>query len=280
MTATPFFFLHLPRTAGTTLNAILRDTFGRDEILTVYSEQEYREFREIEAARLDAVRLIQGHLFLEQYDPPRIYSRAVSVFTFLREPVARLVSEYQFLKSWPDNHMYGFLNSGNVSFREYLTGMDPRLKYRGKNFMTRFYTGMDFDLATFPDEAFEKARYNLEHVFGFVGIQERFDESLLLLGDFLGLKSLCYEKRNVLAPQSRETVSEDDLALARELNAADVQLYAFARDLFERRATALGRLFSLKVREFELINAKYQKMCSAISAELVGEQKGPVILPK
>ncbi|UZP67511.1 sulfotransferase family 2 domain-containing protein [Desulfovibrio mangrovi] len=280
MTAKPFFFLHLPRTAGTTLNAILRDSFGREEILSVYSEQEYREFREIEAARLDGIRLIQGHLFLEEYDPPRIYSRDVSVFTFLREPVSRLVSEYLFLKSWPENHMYSYLNENKVSFREYLASVEPRLVFRGKNFMTRFYTGLHFDVNVFPAEALEVAKHNLEHVFGFVGIQERFDESLLLLGDFLGLKSLCYEKRNVLAAEKREAVSDDDIALARELNAADVELYAFARTLFENRIASLGRLFALKVREFELINTKYQKMCSAISTELVGEQNGPIILPK
>ena len=37
----PFFFFHLPRTAGTTLNAILRDNFAPEEVLTVYRREEY-----------------------------------------------------------------------------------------------------------------------------------------------------------------------------------------------------------------------------------------------
>lgn len=274
------FFLHLPRTAGTTLNSIIRDNFTNEEIISVYSAQEYKEFREIDSSRLNGVRVIQGHLFLDEYSPPRIYSRNVSVFTFLREPVARLVSEYLFLKTWPENHMYAYLNDNGVTFREYLLSDEARLAYRGKNFMTRFFTGMDFALNAFPQTAYDAAAHNLEHEFGFVGIQERFDESLLLLGDFMGLKSLCYEKRNVLASGQIEQISEDDLALARELNAADIKLYDFACDLFAKRVERLGRFFELKVREFKLINAKYQKMCSLISTELVGEQKGPIILPK
>lgn len=276
----PFFFLHLPRTAGTTLNAIIRDTFAPQETLSVYTEQEYAAFREIEAAQLDAVRLIQGHLFLDSYDPPQIYGRDVAVFTFVREPVARLISEYYFLKSWPENHMYAYLNENDISFREYLLGTERRLRYRGKNFMTRFFSGMDFALDAFPHKALAAAQHNLEHVFGCVGVQERFDESLLLLGQFLGLKSLCYEKRNVLQAKSKPVVSDEDIALARELNAGDIALYEMACGLFDRRVTALGRLFALKVKEFTLINAKYQSMCARISEELMGEQKGPVILPK
>lgn len=280
MSSPLYFFLHLPRTAGTTMNAILRDTFAREEILSVYTEEEYRACREIDTARLEGVRLIQGHLFLEQYDPPRMYGRDVQVFTFLREPVARLVSEYVFLKTWRENHMYAYLNRNNVSFADYLQSAEPRLVYRGKNFMTRFFSGEDFDLHAFPQRAFDAARRNLESVFGFVGIQERFDESLLLLGEFLGLTSLFYERRNALRPEEKLVVGEEDMALARELNPADIALYEFACGLFAERTDRLGRLFELKLREFRLLNEKYQRMCRLIGTELTGEQMGPIILPK
>ncbi len=120
------------------------------------------------------------------------------VFTFLRNPVERLVSEYLFQKSWPDNHLYRYLNEENVSFADYITSQAKILKYRGKNFMTRAVSGMDFGLGSFPRAALDTAKRHIERVFGFVGIQEMFDESLLLLRDFLGLRSLYHERMNVL----------------------------------------------------------------------------------
>lgn len=274
------FFLHLPRTAGTTLNAIIRDNFAPHEIFSVYSAEEYHRHREIRPEALEGVRVIQGHLFLETYRPPRIYSRDVSVFTFLRDPVERLVSEYIFLKSWPQNHMYAYLNENNIGFGDYVESMEPRLVYRGKNFMTRFFSGEDFDVQSYPEQALRAAMHNLEHVFDFVGIQERFDESLLLLAEHLGLRSLCHEKRNVLAPESRMTPDADALALARERNAADLVLYRFACDLFDRRVRERGETFARKVREFASLNARYQKMCRLITAELAGQQDGAILLPK
>jgi hypothetical protein len=211
---TPFFFLHIPRTAGTTINSIIKHNFKPHEILSIYRDSDYRRHETVDAALLDRIRLIQGHLLLETYDPPRIYGRDVRVFTFLRNPVERLVSEYLFQKSWPDNHLYRYLNEENVSFADYITSQAKILKYRGKNFMTRAVSGMDFDLGSFPRAALDTAKRHIERVFGFVGIQEMFDESLLLLRDFLGLRSLYHERMNVLRDGAKERVTEADRALA------------------------------------------------------------------
>ena len=47
-TEAPFFFFHLPRTAGTTLNAILKDNFAPEEVLSVYRREDYAACRELE----------------------------------------------------------------------------------------------------------------------------------------------------------------------------------------------------------------------------------------
>ncbi|MCI0728869.1 MAG: hypothetical protein L0332_19435, partial [Chloroflexi bacterium] len=60
-------FLHIPKTAGTTLNAILDSYYPREKSYTTYSTPRYpdgsleelKAFTEAEKARLD---LIEGHL--------------------------------------------------------------------------------------------------------------------------------------------------------------------------------------------------------------------------
>ena len=124
------------------------------------------------------------------------------------------------------------------------------------------------------------AKKHREESFCFVGIQERFDESLLLLADEIGLQKLFHERRNMLRPGLADAVSAEDRALAARLNHADLELYAFARTLFERRVAAAGPAFTVRLRRFRFLNGKYQKMCATLEDTLVGESAGPILKPK
>ncbi|MDE7064312.1 MAG: sulfotransferase family protein [Desulfovibrionaceae bacterium] len=275
------FFMHLPRTAGTTLNAVLRNNFAPEEVLSVYKDTEYARCREMDPVELDRFRLVQGHLMPESYEPPRLYGRRVRMFTFLRDPLDRIVSEYHFLKSWPANHLYAYLNGNRISFREYLTSRERLLEHRGKNFVTRCLAGNLFAPGISLDEELEQAKGHLEQSFCFVGVQERFDESLLLLAREIGLESLYYERRNALRAGYAADVSEEDRALAEALNAADRALYEYACVLFEQRVAAAGPGFAGLVRRFRHVNAGYQKICGLVDARLqTPEGTGPILRPK
>jgi len=60
----PFFFLHLPRTAGTTVNDILRANFRPGEMLSLYRDSDFRRLDGCDAKALEGIRLIQGHTLL------------------------------------------------------------------------------------------------------------------------------------------------------------------------------------------------------------------------
>lgn len=273
------FFLHIPRTAGTTLNSILRNNFAPGEIISVYEKDDYALHASHSAEELKNIRLIQGHLLLQRYDPPVMYGQPVRVFTFLREPLDRLLSEYAFLRSWPANHLYRYLNDNTVSFKEYIESREKQLFYRGKNFMTRCISGMD-DSKPYPVRALARAKMHLEKSFGFVGIQERFMESLVLLGDYLGLNNLLHEKRNVLKKNELQEIPHEELAIAKEYNQGDVELYKFACQLFEDRVQARGKEFTDQVRKLEFLNAKFQKISNLLMKQSDTEDKGAILLPK
>lgn len=275
-----FFFLHIPRTAGTTLNSILARNFRQEEILSVYHREDYEKHREHSTEDLANIRLIQGHLLLQQYDPPLMYGQPVKVFTFLRDPLARLVSEYAFLRSWESNHLYAYLNENNVTFAQYIQSTEKLLLYRGKNFMTRSVSGMDTGGKNYPVRALSRAKRNIEKTFGFVGIQEHFMESLVMLGDFLGIDKLLHEHRNAMKTGVKPVLTDEETAVAEEYNQGDRELYAFACELFAHRVEQGGRELQGRVQALTFLNRKYEKMSGLLMEEADAKEDGPVVKAK
>ncbi len=276
----PFFFLHAPRTAGTTMNAILANNFAPEKVLTVYDAQAYETVASLTSQNVARYGLIQGHVCLDGYDPPTFRGQPVRVFAFVRDPARRVVSEYLFLKTWPGNHLYALLNEQKTSFRDYVTSEQRRLVCRGKNFMTRFFSGSLFPPLEYPEEALEQAKRNIKHHFICVGVTERFDESLLVLRELLGLQNVLYERRNALRMSAVEEITEEDLEIARECNRADQELYDYAYGLFEDRVKARGPGFKAAVADFQALNARFQKMCGLINQQNAEMHRSDIVLAK
>lgn len=274
------FFLHIPRTAGTTVNTILQNNFSRNEILRVYTKDEYAAHRYVTEEHLKNIKIITGHLLLETTNPPMIYNRMVNVITLLREPVSRLISEYNFLKTWKNNNIYSLLNGKNISFKEYIQSKEDILFYRGKNFMTRCISNMNFENNLYPENALSQAKKNIESNFIFTGIQERFDESLVMLCDIINITNILYEKRNVLNGDIIEYQDEESLNTARYFNRADIELYNFACDVFSDRIYKLGSGFQQKVKTFQKINKKYQNISLLLFENVQSQEHNNIILDK
>lgn len=64
----PFFFLHIPKTAGTTLNHIFAANFAADKILSAYTKEEAHALREMDIQDIYNYDLVQGHLFIPDFD--------------------------------------------------------------------------------------------------------------------------------------------------------------------------------------------------------------------
>ena len=106
------------------------------------------------------------------------------------------------------------------------------------NFMTRFLWGGETIFGELPPDALDRAKENVAS-FWFVGIQERLDDSIVLLGRNLGIGLMPYHLRHVnqTRPQLEET-SDQIRQLIAEHNQLDAELYRFARERFDasRRA--------------------------------------------
>ncbi|MDX1691816.1 MAG: hypothetical protein R3290_12430 [Acidimicrobiia bacterium] len=197
--------VHIHKTAGTTLASVFKHSHGARhcDVLTVPDEavfgaDEYRRMRRL-YPRLESLlgHALRAYSDLDEAIPDLRY------MTFLREPLARTASHYQY-----------DIQRGHVDlpFDEWITHDAVRDR------MTRHLAG--------PDAAADDGIAVLDRM-SFVGRQDRFDESLVLMQRMLGVPDVRYAskwvapsndiKRRLLAdPRTRamlEEVNRDDLAV-------------------------------------------------------------------
>jgi len=203
-------FDHINRCAGGSFMRILHKAFGPHYhgagwpadwfALAARRDELFRETNKV---------AVVGHCaggVHELFDP------AIHFFylTFLRDPVAVTLSKYRL----------------QLDLYAHAANLYDTLKGCESNSLTRWLADGDLELA----------KKRLSEDYCFVGIVERFNESVLNLGRLLGME---------LAVDGRENVSPQEVAPAREvieliraLNWKDLELYAFALELWEQRGAS------------------------------------------
>jgi hypothetical protein len=113
-------FLHVPKTAGTTINQILQRQYEPSQILYLgaNAQASIKDYQRLAEEEKKKIRLVAGHTAFgfHKYTPG-----SSTYFTFLREPVARVVSFYHYVK----NSEQHYLN--NAAVNEFI-GIGPFIK--------------------------------------------------------------------------------------------------------------------------------------------------------
>lgn len=213
-------FLHIPKTAGTTFQFILENTFGPGHCHLGHLGYKVADQRDVDFARkcFPWMRSIAGHNLA---DPMRFQVPDPFSITILREPVARIFSHYQ------DNYTRG---NRRQSFEEMVRNDDTMV-----NIQTKRIAG---------SANLDKAKANLEK-FGFVGLTEKFDLSLHMLQKICPVKLDYRYKRKVTARDNsiRKQLEADSRSVefARECNHLDLALYDFAvKEIFPKFLAQTG----------------------------------------
>jgi hypothetical protein len=233
-----WFFMHIPKTAGMTLYyRLIRHhgaalyplppDRGRPQAVTDVDHVE-RRF----AAYRKQIRIITGHFPLclgERLGIP------LTTFTILRDPVERTLS---FLRQrQQQTAKYRGLPLEDVYADPYL------LHGYIHNYMVKVLTltveEMQHGVATmvpYDDARLERAKYNLEHRIEIFGLQEQ-------LGDFIDQLAAHFgwdlgERETHLNRTGPSEVSDELRARIARDNTFDVELYAFAKGVLERRGHA------------------------------------------
>ncbi len=225
MSGKALVFLHIPKTAGTTLNRIIEWQYNP---LSIFTLDPYRfrataeRFKTLSEARRRRFQVVRGHLY---YGLHEFLPQGATYITMLREPVARFLSSYYFILRRPLHPLHRKLTREKLGVEDYL-----RLIPHRHNFQSRLIAGVE-DNTTSDERLLDMAKENLTKSFGVVGICERFEESLMLIAKTFGWEVPFYENRKV--SKNRSAVDPTAIALIREHNRLDLELYEFGKKLFD-----------------------------------------------
>ncbi|MBI4781832.1 MAG: sulfotransferase family 2 domain-containing protein [Oscillatoriophycideae cyanobacterium NC_groundwater_1537_Pr4_S-0.65um_50_18] len=224
-------FSHIPKTAGMTFRTIVEDQFRDEETCPATLNA---QIKSIPAEAFANYRLFRGHLAytnLPELLPP---DRRMINVTVLREPIARVISHYEYIRRMPGDPFYEAVK--DMTLEEFAHKLPAgSLK---KNLQTYYLAKLlKFDLySTPPDEIFELAKQSLDQC-AFVGLVERFQDSLYLLSYIFGWNPIINTRRENAAKSKSplDELPDRTLEVLKENSAYDIELYQYAKDIFEQR---------------------------------------------
>jgi hypothetical protein len=238
----PIVFIHVPKTAGNStvkyIQACVGDKLPPRHYMVHDNETKAGHDEDIRRARKAA--FVYGHMSWKAFEEIR-NGRDVFAFTFLRDPLDRLLSNFSFLKviKRPAHAEKHFPGIAGMSLAQYAASPHPRFRYGMDNYLVRTFAG---SLDEYPDvtspasEMLERAKAHLASL-DFVGFTDRYDQDFPTLIERAGLPQLGMTPRYNVTRQANVTKDSPDVddmtrKLLLDRVRVDMELWDFARRHF------------------------------------------------
>jgi len=248
-------FLHIPRSGGTTLQRIIERQYPRAAIFTIDGRNAYEsiaEFKSLPEPRREKIVCLKGHV---RFGLHHYLRQPCTYVTLLRDPVDRVISHYYYVLRTPNHYFYKQVISRGMSLDEYVRSGPSRELSDGQ---ARMVAGIHDECPIPPADTLAMAKKNLKECFTVVGLTERFDESLVLMKRRLAWKWPCYTRRNVTRNRPpRSAIPRGTVRLIQQRNEKDLELYAFAKQLFAESIREEGPSLVRELRSFRFLNRAY-----------------------
>ncbi len=254
-----FLFLHIPKAGGMTLRTTLSRQFYGQKIHLIKQRvnKESHAFMQLEKPKAQEVNLLMGHF---RYGIHTQFERDFTYLTMLREPVARVMSEYTFLHTNEYHHLYQYAKKMSVS--DYLaSGMTDQIS----NGMVRMLSGAETMSADgmpqrrdMTEADLSVALENIEQHFAQVGFIEHYDKSVLLWKRAFNWRYPIYFKENMtLKSSKRIIISDNERDKIKQMNQLDIKLYESLLARFEVKVSELGAGLKAQLAWFKMLNFVY-----------------------
>lgn len=243
-------FVHIPKTAGTSLRIIIERNFDKQAIFTLDGrdpQKSIEQFNQLSQEEKASFFLVQGHGEFGALE--NLPHQHIKYITFVRDPVERVLSYYSYILSDAFRRPQAE-KAESMSFKEYLLSKSD---WQIDNHQTRMIAGnVGPEYGACNEEVLERAKDNIIKYFHFVGLAERFDQSVLAMSRSLGWKTPFYKSLNRTKKRiTQDTIDEEMKTLIRNENRFDLQLYEFVSSRFE---ISPEKPFSFQVKLFQFLN--------------------------
>ncbi|KAK5577160.1 hypothetical protein RB653_002098 [Dictyostelium firmibasis] len=228
---TPYLFLHIPKCGGTTMYNHFSKHFNKAGTLQQWAHPNPSEYKKVQ----DSKNFIIGHfemgihLILKEKE-----QKTHNYMTMLRDPVDRVISNYFYHKHSPGDPQHIIARDNSI---ENWIIKSPR----ANNEITRVLSGITINEEPIPsNETFNMALYHLRSM-RFVGITEKYSESLALFKFYTGLDNPNTNERLKFSKFRPSGITTQIIENIKQRNWMDILLYEEALKMFERQIDIVGR---------------------------------------
>jgi hypothetical protein len=243
-------FLHVPKTAGTTLNRLIEweypiaQMYSVDPVLFEWSA---KHLWNLPKQRLAKTRMFKGHMLFGLHE---VLPQPSTYITVLRNPVERVLSAYYYMRTYKLHPFYWRLRKEKWSLEEYVE------RTRRDNVQCKIIAGAEYH-GPCTKEIMETAKQNLNRHFSVVGLSERFEESLALMKLRFGWQLRSYSTFNVTRSRPKKgDLSQSTLDLILQRNSFDVELYQLGVQRFEADLAKVADKVGVIVNELKMARSR------------------------
>ena len=229
------FFLHIPKTAGSTLNYIIKNNFSdraqeiRWHWTTWIAKGELQQ--KLKHLDVNSKQLVHGHFVFGVHELSS--SLEVKYLTFVRDPLKKAISGYHHVSRDAKAMYHSDYKAGRLE--DYL--LDNRVLENDNGLVRRISgVGDEIPFGKIQEQHYDKAIENINKWFIAVGITEQFDLSIELFKSLGVFQKVYYWRQNTTKNKvaGKGDLSDAALKKFREANGFDYALYNYCLDKFNQ----------------------------------------------
>jgi len=218
-------FHHLPKTAGTAVSSALGGLYGPGNYKWFHGP--YGALEEI--ANGTKLKAAGGHFHLNHHKAAEV-NKEMIMFAVFRDPVDRVISSYYYFRANGTHNLNPIANQYTLA-EIYKQGLGKKMQVQ--NQITHMLATARGGATYY--EALDSAKETANN-YTFFGIQEQIEALEHMIKRLFGLDKFTVPK--LIAKTGRPRIAEVDpetLDLIREYNSYDIDLYSYAKEVYEKK---------------------------------------------